>query len=51
LTLNPDSDGKSLSNPRTIRPPHNFKLYITLIKAETETEDPVGETHVIDFRA
>jgi hypothetical protein len=51
LILNPDADGKSLSNPRTIRPPHNFKLYITLIKQETEKEDPVGETHVIDFRA
>jgi hypothetical protein len=51
VILNRDADGKSLSNPRTIRPPHNFKLYITLIKEATEQEDPVGETHVIDFRA
>ena len=51
LILNPDADGKSLSNPKTIRSPHNFKLYITLVKEATEKEDPVGETHVIDFRA
>ena len=51
LILNPDPDGKSLSNPRTIRAPHNFKLFITLVKEATEKEDPVGETHVIDFRA
>ena len=51
LVLNPDADGKSLSNPRTIRAPDNFKLYITLIKEATEKEDAVGETHVIDFKA
>ena len=51
LVLNPTGDGKSLSNPKTIRGPHNFKLFITLIKEPTEKEDPVGETHVIDFKA
>ena len=51
VILNPDADGKSLSNPRTIRPPYHFKLFITLVKEETEKEDPAGETHVIDFRA
>jgi hypothetical protein len=51
VILNPDADGKSLSNPRTIRPPYHFKLFITLVKEATEKEDPVGETHVIDFRA
>lgn len=50
LVLNPGSDGKSLSNPKTIRPPYNFKLFITLLKDATEAEEPVGETHVIDFR-
>ena len=51
LVLNPDADGKSLSNPRTIRPPYHFKLFITLVRDATETEKPVNETHVIDFRA
>ena len=51
LVLNPMGDGKSLSNPKTIRGPHNFKLFITLIKEPTEKEDPTGETHVIDFKA
>jgi hypothetical protein len=50
VILNPDPDGKSLSNPRTIRPPYHFKLYITLVQEATEKEDPAGETHVIDFR-
>src|SRR5688572_2818750 len=49
--LNPTGDGRSLSNPKTIRGPHNFKLYIVLIKEPTEKEDPTGETHVIDFKA
>lgn len=51
IVLNPDSDGKSLSNPRTIRPPYTFKLFITLIREATDTAEPVGETHVIDFKA
>jgi hypothetical protein len=51
LVLNPTGDGKSLSNPKTIRGPHNFKLYIVLIKEPTEKEDPTAETHVIDFKA
>jgi hypothetical protein len=51
LILNPTGDGKSLSNPKTIRGPYNFKLFITLIKEPTEKEDPTGETHVIDFKA
>jgi hypothetical protein len=51
LVLNPDPDGKSLSNPRTIRPPYHFKLFIVLVKDATEKEQPVNETHVIDFRA
>jgi hypothetical protein len=51
LVLNPDADGKSLSSPKTIRPPYNFKLFVTLIKEATEGADPVGETHVVDFKA
>ena len=51
LVLNPDADGTSLSNPRSIRPPYNFKLFIVLVKDATEKEEPVSETHVIDFRA
>lgn len=51
LVLNPDGDGKSLSSPKAIRPPYNFKLYITLIKEATDAQEAAGETHVIDFRA
>jgi len=51
VVLNLTSDGKALASPRNIRPPHQFKLFITLLKEATEAEEPVGETHVIDFRA
>ena len=51
VVLNLSEDGKSLASPRSIRAPYNFKLRITLLKDATETEDPVGETLVIDFRA
>ncbi len=45
LTL--DSDGKSLVSPRYVRPPHNYRLIITLISDDSETE---SETHVVWFR-
>ena len=51
LVLNPDADGTSLSNPKTIRPPYVFKLFITLLKDASDKEEAVAETHVIDFRA
>lgn len=50
VVLNVAEDGKSLASPRTIRPPYNFKLFITLLNDAAEAEDPAGETHVIDFR-
>lgn len=49
LLLGPGEDGKSLSSPKNIRPPYNFKLYITLLKEASEAEEPAGETFVIDF--
>lgn len=49
LLLGLGEDGKSLTSPKNIRPPYNFKLYITLLKDASEAEDPVGETFVIDF--
>jgi hypothetical protein len=53
VLLTADGDGVSLSSPRTIRPPYQFKLFITLIKEAKETPDtdePVGESYTIDFR-
>lgn len=51
VVLNPGEDGKSLSSPRSIRPPYQFKLFIVLLKQAGEGEDPAAETHVIDFKA
>ncbi len=51
LLLSPSEDGKSLTSPKTVRPPYNFKLFITLLNDATDAEEPVGETFVIDFQA
>jgi hypothetical protein len=54
VVLNLSEDGKSLTSAKNIRPPYLFKLYITLLKDASdapEAAEPVGETHVIDFRA
>lgn len=49
VILNPDE--KSLTSPKNIRPPYNFKLFITLFKAPAEGADPVAtENYTIDFR-
>jgi hypothetical protein len=51
LVLNPGAPF-ALSNPKVIRPPYTFKLFITLLKegAADGAESPVGESYVIDFR-
>lgn len=51
-------EGMALSSPRTVKPPHAFKLYITLIKEDAAggaTGDgadaaAAGETIVVDFK-
>ena len=49
VVLTPGTDGKSLTSPRNIRPPYNFKLIMTFFKDES-AGDATGETIVIDFR-
>lgn len=51
VVLNPSGDGLSLGTGKPVRPPYAFKLFITLIKEAKESEEPVGETYTIDFRA
>lgn len=40
----------TMTSEKVVRPPYNFKLFITLLKEASEGDDPVGETHVVDFR-
>jgi hypothetical protein len=51
MILNP-GEPFALSNPKVVRPPYTFKLFITLLKdgASDGAESPVGENYVIDFR-
>ena len=44
LVLNPGADGTSLSSPRIIRPPHNFRLSIMLFVEGND--DPVEAYNV-----
>lgn len=50
VVLLPSGDGKSLSADKNIRPPYNFKLFITLIKEAAQGQAPVNETFTVDFR-
>ena len=43
-------EGNVLTNPKAIRPPYVFKLFITLIQDAAEGQAPVNETLVVDFR-
>jgi hypothetical protein len=45
-TLTPDADGFSLSSPKTVRPPRNFKVFITLLR---EGDEETGEGYAVDF--
>lgn len=47
--LNRSEDGKSLSSPKAVKPPHNFRLFIVLLASET-AEEGGGESYSIDFR-
>lgn len=53
MILNPAGDGKSLVGGRPVRPPHTFKLYLTLLTAagdEGAATERAGESYVVDFR-
>lgn len=54
MILNVSSDGKSLVGGRPVRPPHAFKLYLTLLTAASANEDgstseQAGESYAVDF--
>lgn len=50
VVLTPTGEN-ALSSERFIRPPYNFKLFITLLKdASGDGEDPVGESYTVDFK-
>lgn len=45
--LNPGGDGTSLTSPKVVRPPHNFRVFIALF---VEGTDSAVETYSIDVR-
>lgn len=48
--LNLTEDGRALTGPKVVRPPHLFKLFITLMGKSDEGADKAVETYTIDFR-
>ncbi|OHE79588.1 MAG: hypothetical protein A3G75_09025 [Verrucomicrobia bacterium RIFCSPLOWO2_12_FULL_64_8] len=46
--LNPAPDGKSLLGVKIVRPPYNYKIYLTLIKAGEEGSNTNNESYVVD---
>lgn len=50
VMLNQAGDGTFLTSARFIRPPYNFKLYITLLGASGDDESASTEAYVINFR-
>ena len=50
VVLTKNEDGKTLSSLKNIRPPYNFKLFITLLKDATDSAPSSTESFTIDFR-
>ena len=45
--LEPSADGKVLTSPKTVRPPYQFKMFLSLFAAGAEVP---FESHTVDFR-
>lgn len=45
--LNPGGDGTSLTSPKIVRPPHNFRVFIALF---VEGSESAVETYSVDVR-
>lgn len=50
VLLTPSEDGKALTAPKAIKPPYNFKVFMTLIKEGPDGQPPANENFVVDFR-
>jgi hypothetical protein len=47
--LKPNGDGKTLTSDKVVRPPFQFKLYLTLLKTTEPGGDAGDETYTVDF--
>lgn len=50
LMLNVAGDGTFLTSARFVRPPYNFRLFITLLGASGDDESGATEAYSINFR-
>lgn len=50
VVLLPDGEGKVFTAGRAIRPPYQFKLFLTLVREAKPGREPLTETLVVDFR-
>ncbi len=47
--LTPTADGMALASLKIVRPPHQFRLFLTLLNAAADGSDQVVETHMVEF--
>jgi hypothetical protein len=47
--LNPGGDANSLTSGKVVKPPHAFKLFITLMAAGPDGSETAAENYTIDF--
>lgn len=50
VVLLPDGTGQSFTAGTPVRPPYNFKLFVTLIKDATDGQPAMTESYTVDFR-
>ncbi|HEY1110345.1 MAG TPA: hypothetical protein VGE76_16965 [Opitutaceae bacterium] len=50
VVLLPDGTGQSFTAGTPVRPPYNFKLFVTLIKDATDGQPATTESYTVDFR-
>lgn len=50
VVLLPDGTGLSFTAGTAVRPPYNFKLFVTLIKDATDGQPATTESYTVDFR-
>lgn len=50
VVLLPDGSGQVLTAGAPVKPPYNFKLFVTLVKEGAEGQPAVNENYVVDFR-
>ncbi len=50
VVLLPDGSGQTFTAGSPVKPPYNFKVFVTLVKDATDGQPAVNENYVVDFK-